>query len=47
MSKSLGTVVSEKPGYFALGKCLLLSSFQRLDETFKENLSGVCGEHAA
>jgi len=33
--------------YFALAKCLLLSFFQRLDETFKENLSGVCGEGAA
>jgi hypothetical protein len=39
--------VSGRQDYFALGKCLLLSLLQRLDETVKENLSGLCGEDAA
>lgn len=39
--------MSGRQNYFALGICLLLSFLQRLDETLKENLSGVCGEGAA
>lgn len=39
--------MSGRQDYFALGKCLLLSFLQRLDEILKENLSGVCGEGAA